>query len=185
MQAVEDGGHGACPTNDISIEFKFDQILQRSSLESTLPITIKFCSRHDSVTRDVCKILLWLVEYILILEHPKFLIEFRIRSKYHPTNDILIKFKIRPKFAVLWFKMSQLSGNLRNAKFWNLIMLLPAYNTIYSSVKLLYTSRSWRPALSILVKPNGNVSKTCKSEWRCFALPSLSDWFNVPSTVVT
>ena len=33
---------------------KFDQILQYSSLKCILPITTKFCTRHDSVTVVKC-----------------------------------------------------------------------------------------------------------------------------------
>ena len=43
---------GARPINAISIEF--DQNLQYSGLKCSLPITTKFCTRHDSVTVVTC-----------------------------------------------------------------------------------------------------------------------------------
>ena len=74
------GRPGARSTNDISIEF--NQNLQCSGLKYTLPITTKFCTRHDSVTivtgaKFRCD---WLNIFQTRALH--ILLEFRIRSKY-------------------------------------------------------------------------------------------------------
>ena len=60
---------------------KFDQHLQCFSFKYTLPITTKFCRRHERQCncRDVCKISLWSVTYILTRAFQS-LVESRIRT---------------------------------------------------------------------------------------------------------
>ena len=58
---------GARPTNSILIEFEIRSKygVFYFKICPTNRITKKFCTRHDSYCRDMCKISLWSVEYIL------------------------------------------------------------------------------------------------------------------------
>ena len=52
---------------------KFDKNSQCSGLKCAQPITMKFCTRHNSVTIVKCaKFLLWLVEYVMNKSITKF-----------------------------------------------------------------------------------------------------------------
>ena len=61
---------------------QFDQILQSFGLKRTLPITTKFCTRHDSVTVVTCAKFRCVRLRIFQTRALSIMIEFRIRSKY-------------------------------------------------------------------------------------------------------
>ena len=65
-ERLEIGSHlgdlASHPTNAISIKFEIRSKFECYSLKHAQPITKKFCTCHNS---DMCKILLWSVEYIL------------------------------------------------------------------------------------------------------------------------
>ena len=61
---------------------KFDQKLSCSGSKCTLPITTKFCTRHDSVTVVTCAKFRCDRLYMFQTRALQFFIEFRIRSKY-------------------------------------------------------------------------------------------------------
>ena len=63
---------GPVPQTIFQSNLKFDPNLECAGLKCPPPITAKFCTRQDSETRDVCKVSLWSVKYILKPEHCKF-----------------------------------------------------------------------------------------------------------------
>ena len=76
-------GLATVPLTTFQSNLKFDQNLQCSGLKCTLPITTKFCTRHDIVT--VVKCAKFCFDQLIICQTTalQIFIKFQIRSKYH------------------------------------------------------------------------------------------------------